>query len=123
VFLADGGEGGASSEPSFSGTQTLRIEPNAIPDALKAFQQARDRVGQMLRGLDGLDIQPWAHDEVSKETAHQFAKRSTGGGADSARQCLTGYYDQLDRACLAMNGAHKDYREMDTDNSSFWAEH
>src|SRR2546430_11361842 len=36
VFLADGGGGGTPSGPSYSGTQTLKIEPSAIPAALKA---------------------------------------------------------------------------------------
>ena len=123
MFLADGGGGGTSSGPSFSGTQTLRVEPSAIPEALKAFQVAHDRVSKKVDELSGMHIPPWAHDEVSDQTATQFADRSTGGGADSAMKCLVGYRDQLKRACDSLASAQHDYTVMEGDNSAYWGKH
>jgi hypothetical protein len=45
VFLP--GDGGfAPSEPSYSGQQTLRVDPSAIPGALAAFTAAHERVSK-----------------------------------------------------------------------------
>ena len=123
MYLADGGGGGASSAPSYSGTQTLKIEPSAIPAALQAFRTAYDRVSKKVDELNGLDIQPWAHDTVSAQTAHRFAERSLGGGADSAKECLDGYRDQLKRACDSLASAQRDYTAMEGDNSALWGKH
>src|SRR5947207_9227302 len=73
VFLADGGGGGTPSGPSYSGTQTLKIEPSAIPAALKAFQTAHDRVSKKVDELSGMHVPAWAGDPVSHETATHFA--------------------------------------------------
>jgi hypothetical protein len=121
VYLADGG-GGGTSGPSYSGTQTLQIEPSAIPAALAAFRTAYDRVSKKVDELNGIHIQPWAHDQVSAQTAKQFAERSLGGG-DSARQCLEGYRDQLKRACDSLASAQHDYTVMEGDNSAYWGKY
>jgi hypothetical protein len=118
VFLADGG-GGGTSAPSYTGTQTLQIEPSAIPGALKAFQTAHDRVSRKVDELGGIDIRPWAHDEVSEQTAQQFAERSFSGGA-SALEVLTGYRDQLAQARDSLQRAFDDYTAMEGDNSARW---
>jgi hypothetical protein len=123
VFLADGGGGGSSSGPSYSGTQTLRIEPSAIPAALAAFRTAHDRVLHKVKELNGMDFKPWAGDEVSRETAAEFAERSVGGGAESARECLLGYELQLRRACESLEAAQADYTAMEGDNSARWGKY
>lgn len=119
MFLADGG--GASSGPSYSGTtQTLKIEPSAIPAALAAFTEAHERVSRKILELAELDIRPWAGDEVSNETAKQFARRSQGGGADSAIRCLVGYQRQLEGARIALEESQRYYTAMEGENSAIW---
>jgi hypothetical protein len=118
VFLADGG-GGASSAPSYAGTNTLSLEPSAIPAALRAFRAALARVERKVTELDNLTVPAWAGDVVSHETAVQFAERSYGGG-DSAYQCLTGYRDQLRSAADALEQASAAYTAMEGDNSARW---
>lgn len=118
MFLADGGGGGTSSGQNLGGTRTLRIEWDAIPGALAAFRAARDRVGKKVDELNGLNIQPWAHDPVSGETAIQFAQRSTGGGEDSAAQCLRLYHQQLTQVCDALESTQRGYHRMDGDNTA-----
>jgi hypothetical protein len=123
VFLADGGGGGTPSGPSYSGTQTLKIEPSAIPAALKAFQTAHDRVSKKVDELSGMQVPAWAGDPVSHETATHFANRSTGGGADSAIKCLTGYRDQLKAACDSLSAAQQAYTVMEGENSAYWGKY
>jgi hypothetical protein len=84
---------------------------------------AHDRVAKKVDELTGIDIRPWANDEVSGETAKQFEQRSTGGGADSAIKCLVGYRDQLKQACDSLQGAFDAYTAMEGDNSALWGTH
>ena len=124
MFDADGGGGSSTSRPSYSGTtQTLNIEPSAIPGALAAFRVAQERVARKVSELNGVPIQPWAHDTVSRETATQFHDRTLGGGADSAIACLTGYQRQLANACDSLQQAHDAYTQMEGDNSALWGKH
>ena len=119
MFLADGG-GGGTSTPSYTGTQTLQIEPSAIPGALRAFQAAHDRVSSKVDELRALEIRPWAHDQVSAETAKRFAERSIGGGTESAIQVLVGYRDQLAQARDSLKRAFDEYTAMEGENSARW---
>lgn len=123
MYLADGGGGGTSPEPSYSGPQTLNIEPHAIPAALAAFRVAHDKVTKKVEQLRGLQILPWAGDEVSRETAVQFAERSTGGDAESAIACLLGYEKQLRAACESLEGARALYTQMEGENSALWGKY
>jgi hypothetical protein len=120
VYLADGGGGSATAPPAFTGTQRLHIEPSAIPEALKAFKDAADRVQRKVADLAGLPIRNWAGDPVSGETAVQFAERSNTGGADSAIACLTGYQQQLQAAIESLQGAHDSYVRLEGDNAALW---
>jgi hypothetical protein len=120
VYLVDGGGGGTSPEPSYTGPQTLNIEPHAIPAALAAFRVAHEKVAKKVEQLQGLPITPWAGDEVSRETAQQFAERSTGGGAESAIACLLGYEKQLRAACESLEDAQRMYTAMEGDNAALW---
>jgi hypothetical protein len=120
VYLADGGGGGSTPAPLFTGTQTLHVEPSAIPEALKAFTVAHERVSRKISELEGLPIREWAGDPVSSETAVQFAERSNNGGFDSALACLTGYQKQLERAIESLQGAYDDYLRVEGDNTTQW---
>ncbi|MGQ0840381.1 hypothetical protein [Actinokineospora sp.] len=120
MFLADGGGGPYEGVTTYAGTQTLRVEPAAIPGALAAFQEALDRVAQMVRGLDGLECLSWAGDPVSGETATQFADRTNSGTVDSAIACLRGYQTQLMSAVDALQQAHDGYVLTEGTNSAMW---
>lgn len=123
MYLADGGGGSAASTPQFTGTQTLHIEPSAIPDALKAFSEAYERVTRKVQELEGLPIRNWAGDPVSSETAVQFQQRSNTGGADSAITCLKGYQRQLKGAMDSLQSAHDDYLRVEGDNCDQWGKY
>jgi hypothetical protein len=123
VYLADGGGGSAAATPAFTGTQRLHIEPSAIPEALKAFKDAADRVQTKVQDLRGLPIRDWAGDPVSGETAVQFAERSNTGGADSAIACLAGYQKQLQAAIESLQGAHDSYLRIEGTNTALWGKY
>ena len=122
-MFIEGDGGSSSSEPTFSGPQTLNIEPSAIPAALAAFTKAHDRVTKKVDELAGLQIRPWAGDEVSHETASQFGERSQGGGAQSALACLKGYQQQLEAACTALTESQQRYTRMEGDNAALWGKY
>ncbi|WP_091376270.1 hypothetical protein [Actinokineospora alba] len=109
--------------PTYSGTQTLKVEPSSIPAALAAFRDAQYRVAEKLRALDALQIPKWADDPVSGETAEQFAERTNGGGADSAIACLKGYDKQLTAACDALQRSYDAYMLVEGDNTARWGKH
>lgn len=123
MFVADGGGGSVTSGPTFSGAQTLHIEPSAIPEALKAFTDAYDRVSRKVRELSNLPIQEWARDPVSVETVKPFAERTNAGGADSAMACLTGYQKQLKAAIDSLQSAHDEYLSVEGTNTSRWGKY
>ncbi|GLZ37677.1 transcriptional regulator [Actinokineospora sp. NBRC 105648] len=120
MFLADGGGGSSAPEPAFAGTQTLRVEPSAIPGALAAFRAAHARVSEKVTALDGLQVPRWADDPVSGETATDFVRRTNGGAADSAITCLRGYQDQLQKAIDALAEAERGYQLTEGTNSAMW---
>jgi len=121
VYLADGGGGGTTTPgPRFTGTQTLHIEPSAIPDALQAFIDAHDRVERKVQELQNLPIRDWAKDPVSGETATQFAERSNTGGADSAITCLKGYQKQLAAAIESLQKTKEAYLRTEGENAEQW---
>jgi hypothetical protein len=123
VFLADGGAGAATAGPTYTGTQRLRVEPHAIPQALAAFREAQDRIEAKLRDLRGLQVNDWAHDPVSGETAKSFTDRTNGGGADSALACLDGYHKQLKAAVTSLEGAHARYLADEGANTELWGKY
>ncbi|HWM06294.1 MAG TPA: hypothetical protein VNP92_28455 [Actinophytocola sp.] len=123
MYLIDGGGGGAvPAGPTFTGTQSLRIEPSAIPEALAAFKEAHDRVSRKVQQLGSLECRDWAGDPVSGETAVQFGQR-TNGGADSAMACLTGYQQQLENAIKSLQDAHDDYLAIEGTNTARWGKY
>lgn len=123
MFVHDGGGGSAPAGPSFTGTQRLRIEPSAIPEALAAFREAHDRVSRKVSELQGLPITDWARDPVSNETATQFVQRTNGGGSDSAHQCLLGYQEQLSNAIHSLECAQEEYLALEGTNTARWGKY
>lgn len=123
MFLADGGGGSSTPTPQFTGTQTLNIDPSAIPAALKAFRAAHVRVAKRVTELSGLQIPDWAGDPVSSETAVQFQQRSTSSSADSAKACLEGYEKQLKAAIDSLQKSHDEYMLKEGDNAALWGKH
>ena len=106
MYFIDGGGSGPVVEPMFTGTQSLSIEPSAIPAALTAFREAHHRLATKVEQLGGLPIERWAADPVSGETVVKFSERSNGGGQDSAIACLMGYEKQLARAIDSLQAAN-----------------
>jgi hypothetical protein len=123
VFLADGGVGAAPAGPTFTGTQRLRIEPSSIPEALKAFREAFDRITTKVTELRAVQVSNWAGDPVSGETAKQFTQRTNGGGADSAIACLTGYQEQLQRAIRSLEETNAQYLAVEGTNTELWGKY
>jgi hypothetical protein len=123
VFLAEGGGGSSTPTPQFTGTQTLHVEPDAIPAALKAFTAAHDRVVTKIGELRSLSIDKWAGDPVSDETAVNFKQRSNAGGADSAIACLEGYEKQLKGAIDSLQKSHDEYVLKEGDNAALWGKY
>ena len=122
-MFIDGDGGSSPVEPTFSGPQTLNVEPSAIPAALAAFTKAHDRLTKKVDELTGLQIRPWAGDEVSHETATRFGERSQGGGADSAIACLKGYQEQLAAACTALADSQERYLRTEGENAALWGKY
>ncbi|WP_018686802.1 hypothetical protein [Actinokineospora enzanensis] len=124
MYLADGGGGSsAPTEPAYAGTQTLHVEPSAIPGALAAFREAHDRVSAKVSALDGLQVTRWAEDPVSGEVVTEITQRTNGGGADSAIACLRGYQTQLENAIDALSQAEQKYLATEGTNSAMWGKH
>lgn len=125
MYLADGGVGAAppAAEPTFTGTQCLRIEPHAIPEALAAFREAHDRVARKVQELGSLPIRDWAGDPVSSVTAMRFTERTNSGSADSAMACLTGYQEQLRNAIESLESAQADYLAIEGTNTARWGKY
>lgn len=123
MYLQDGGAGAAPAGPTFTGTQHLRIEPSAIPQALAAFREAHERVLKKVDELGSLPVDNWAGDPVSGETAKVFTNRTNGGGADSAIACLTGYEEQLRNAIDSLEQAHAEYLAIEGTNTDRWGKY
>lgn len=123
MFLADGGFGSAPAGPTFTGSQQLRIEPSAIPEALSAFREAHDRIAEKVRELGTLPVNDWARDPVSSETAQEFTQRTNGNGADSAIACLTGYEEQLRNAIESLESARADYLAIEGTETARWGKY
>jgi len=123
VFLADGGGGAAPTGPTFTGTQRLRIEPHAIPQALAAFREAHDQIDGKIKALHALQVNNWAGDPVSSETAQQFTERTNGAGADSALACLNGYRDQLQAAIQSLSASNAEYLAKEGTNTERWGKY
>jgi hypothetical protein len=118
VHLADGG--GSSSLPPEFGQRKLRVEPHAIPQARKAFEQAlAEFENKIERAVDDLPTKPWAGDPVSSETSKAFNEQTSGKALAALRyykQQLVGVIDQLKMI-------EEQYRQVEGDNTAMWGKH
>jgi hypothetical protein len=120
VFIADGGGGSANPLPSYSGsTQTLRVEPEAIPEVRRVFLEARQKLAdQLQRAEQALRARNWAADPVSKDTAEKFNQDTFEAGDQAAIAALTGYLAELDKVVSQLDVIDAGYRGLDGGGAS-----
>jgi hypothetical protein len=118
VFLADGG-GGASSPPEF-GQRKLKVDPSAIPQARKAFEQALAEFDEkIVRAVDDLPTKPWAGDPISSETSKAFNEQTS----EKALAALNFYKKQLVGVIDQLKMIEEQYRQTEGDNEAMWGKH
>jgi hypothetical protein len=123
VFIADGGGGGTTdTPPAYSGTQQkLHVDPTAIPEAKKVFQDALDRLDSQLGDArDALRARQWAADPVSKETAEKFNQDTFEAGDTAALTAILKYREQLDGVVRQLQAIEDNYRRVEGDNVASW---
>ncbi|WP_199440397.1 hypothetical protein [Umezawaea beigongshangensis] len=120
MFIADGGGGSANPLPSYSGsTQTLRVEPEAIPEVRRVFVEARDKLKDKLdEANQALRARNWAADPVSRDTAEKFNQDTFEAGEQAAVAALTGYLEELDKVISQLDVIDAGYRGLDTGGAS-----
>jgi hypothetical protein len=119
VFLADGGGGGVSSPPEF-GQRKLKVEPSAIPQARKAFEQAlAEFESKITQAVNDLPTRPWAADPVSSETSKAFNDQTS----DKALAALASYKKQLIGVIDQLKMIEEQYRMTEGDNAAMWGKH
>lgn len=104
---------GTAPAPEAAQSESMRIEPSAIPGLVAALQSSLDAVGvQIGHAITELRIQPWAGDPVSTGAAEQFNEHSVGGD-QAALDALCGYRDRLQSAAEALQRANTQYQDSD----------
>lgn len=122
MFIADGGGSAQAPLPSYSGTQQkLQVDPSAIPQARKVFEEALEKLQSQLEtaGFD-LEAREWANDPVSKETAQKFNQDTFESGDRAALQALEGYRSQLKGVIDQLTQIENTYRKVEGDNTAVW---
>ncbi|MFJ5988113.1 WXG100 family type VII secretion target [Lentzea sp. NPDC092896] len=118
MFLADGG-GGASSPPEF-GQRKLKVDPSAIPQARKAFEQAlAEFESKITHAVNDLPTRPWAGDPISSETSKAFNDQTS----DKALAALDFYKKQLVGVIDQLKMIEEQYRQTEGDNAAMWGKH
>ncbi|MFD4643684.1 transcriptional regulator [Lentzea sp. NPDC058436] len=118
MFLADGG-GGASSPPEF-GQRKLKVDPSAIPQARKAFEQAlAEFEGKIESSVRDLPTRPWAEDPISSETSKAFNDQTS----EKALAALTFYKKQLVGVIDQLKAIEQQYILTEGDNAAMWGKH
>jgi hypothetical protein len=102
-----------------TGSHTLQIQPEALPDAITAFTEAREAIDVQIADATRLlrTQAHWAEDPVSVQTARAFDQR-TNDGADAGLTVLTGYKSQLTNAIEALTKAQDAYAKTEGANST-----
>lgn len=119
MFLADGGGGGVSTPPEF-GQRKLKVDPSAIPQARKAFEQAlAEFEGKIERAVDALPTKPWAGDPISSETSKAFNEQTS----EKALAALISYKKQLVGVIAQLKAIEQQYILTEGDNAAMWGKH
>lgn len=115
MFLADGG-GGASSPPEF-GQRKLKVDPSAIPQARKAFEQALAEFEEKIApAVADLPTKPWAADPISSETSKAFNEQTS----EKALAALTFYKKQLTGVIDQLKAIEQQYILTEGENAAMW---
>jgi hypothetical protein len=122
VFMADGGGSTQDALPNYSGgQQKLHVDPSAIPQARKVFEDALGRLNDQLGdAMETLFARQWAEDPVSKETAEKFNQDTFESGDRAALQALEGYRSQLKGVIDQLTQIENTYRKVEGDNTAVW---
>ncbi|MCP2165430.1 transcriptional regulator [Goodfellowiella coeruleoviolacea] len=118
-FQTPSGIGGTGQVPDSTGTrsQSLRVDPTAIPNLRKTFSSALTKLDKEIElAITEIRVRPWAGDPVSSEAAERFNERSIDSG-DSALSALEGYQRQLKSAMDALTEVEYQYRTVEGDNT------
>ncbi|MGW6443992.1 transcriptional regulator [Lentzea sp. NPDC055074] len=119
MFLADGGGGGVSTPPEF-GQRKLKVDPSAIPQARKAFEQALAEFDEkIVRAVDQLPTTPWAKDPISGETSKVFNEQTS----EKALAALRAYRTQLSGVVDQLKAIEQQYILTEGDNAAMWGRH
>lgn len=119
MFLADGGGGGVSSPPDF-GQRKLKVDPSAIPQARKAFEQALAEFdSKITQAVNDLPTRPWAADPISSETSQAFNEQTS----EKALAALSSYKKQLIGVIDQLKMIEEQYRMTEGDNAAMWGKH
>lgn len=98
-------------------SQTLSVEPNAIPSLRNAFAGALTKLDKQIElAITEVRVRPWAGDPVSQDAAEKFNERSLESG-DSALTALQNYQQQLKGALDALALVEQQYRTIEDDNT------
>lgn len=119
MLIADGG-GSAPGPSGATGSQTLKVDPPAIPGARDAFYEAAEKIEQLVQRLNGINTPPWANDPVSKVTAVRFDNGTAEMGTNAAIRALSKYGEELRNTGDALNSAYKDYVRVEGTNTEKW---
>jgi hypothetical protein len=120
--MADGGGSTQDALPSYSGMQQkLHVDPSAIPQARKVFEDALGRLNDQLGdAMETLFARQWADDPVSNETAQKFNQDTFESGDRAALQALKGYRSQLKGVIDQLTQIENTYRKVEGDNTAVW---
>jgi hypothetical protein len=113
-----GGHGHGRSAHETAPTDSLKVDPEAVPALRSAFADALSRVDEQLRlANQELRITAWAKDPVSQDAAVVFNERSVDTAA-SAIDSLRAYRDQLSVAVANLDKTAEQYSAVDNGGRS-----
>lgn len=99
----------------------IKIEPSAIPEAIKVFERALEQLTMSLDAgrFGGYDQPVWAGDHVSQVTAERFNNRASTE-PNSAMAVLHGYRTQLTGVVEQLRAAEQIYQQTEGNNAALW---
>lgn len=110
--LGHGNNHGGVADPHVS-TDSLKVDPEAVPALRRAFADALSKIEEQLRlANQELRVTPWAKDPVSQDAAARFNERSVDTAA-SALDTLRAYRDRLNVAVANLDKTAEQYSAVD----------